>query len=48
MATLFEGDVKAADLTKVEYAPVTNCGCMVIYRLQTEQGTYYGKAVMVR
>lgn len=48
IATLFEGDVKAGEQQMVEFNPATSCDCMFIYRLQTEQGSYYGKAVMVR
>jgi hypothetical protein len=48
IATVFEGDVKPAELQKVQYKPATNCNCMIIYRLQTEQGTYFGKAVMAQ
>jgi len=48
LATLFDGYVKAAELQRFAYAPAVNCACIVIYRLQTEQGTYYGKAVMAR
>jgi hypothetical protein len=48
ITTLFDGDVKADELKKIEYSPATNCDCMVIYRLQTEQGTYFGRAVMVK
>ena len=48
LAVVFEGKVKAAELQKTEYHPAAGCNCMIIYRLQTYQGTYYGKAVMVR
>ena len=48
VAVVFEGNVKGAELKKLEYNPAMNCDCMIIYRLQTEQGAYYGKAVMVR
>lgn len=48
IATLFEGDVNAGEPQLFEFNPATSCHCMFIYRLQTEQGSYYGKAVMVR
>jgi len=48
LATLFEGDVKAAELNRFEYNPVASCDCLIIYRLQTSQGAYYDRVVMVR
>ncbi len=48
LAVLFEGDAKALELQQFEFNPASACDCMFIYRLQTEQGAYYGKAVMVR
>ncbi|HXH18236.1 MAG TPA: hypothetical protein VNJ07_04045 [Chitinophagales bacterium] len=48
LATLFDGDVRAGDVMNMDYSPATTCDCMVIYRLQIEQGTYYGKGVMVK
>jgi hypothetical protein len=48
LATVFDGDVKAAVINKVKYIPAANCGCIIIYRLQTVQGTYYGKVMMVK
>jgi len=48
LASLFEGDVKGGEIQKFEYAPGSNCDCMVIYRLQTKDGAYFGKAVMVK
>jgi len=48
LAILFDGDVKAADMQKVEYIAGDVSGGVIIYRLQTEYGTWYDKAVMVR
>ena len=54
LAELFDGDVTAGQLKQFEYVPAENCPVervergMVTYHLQTEQGTYHGKAVMVR
>lgn len=48
LSLLFEGEVKGNELHKVEFTPAASCDCMIVYRLQTEQGTYYGKAVMTR
>jgi len=48
IATLFDGQVKAAELRKVEYNPTTAANGLVLYRLQTNKGVYYGKAVMVK
>jgi len=48
IATVFEGEVNAGELQTFEFNPASACNCMFIYRLQTEQGSYYGKAVMVR
>ncbi len=47
IATLFEGDVKAAEMQKIKFIPGTISGGMIIYRLQTEKTTRHGKAVMV-
>jgi len=48
IATVFEGDVKSGEQQTFEFNPAAACDCMFIYRLQTEQGSYYGKAMMVR
>ncbi|HXH18235.1 MAG TPA: hypothetical protein VNJ07_04040, partial [Chitinophagales bacterium] len=48
LAVLFEGDVKANELKKLEYSPVSASGGVIIYRLQTEHGAWYDKAVLVR
>lgn len=48
IATLFDGQVKAAELRKVEYNPAVAANGLVLYRLQTDKGVYYGKAVMVK
>lgn len=48
IAELFEGDVKAGELQKHEFAPDKQADGMFIYHLQTASGSYYGKAVMVR
>ncbi len=44
---LFEGDAKGGELRKFEFTPQNIVEGMYIYRLQTESGSYYGKAVMV-
>ena len=49
LAIIFEGDLKADEMYLFEYMPdayLTNG--ILVYRLQTEQGAYYGKAVLVR
>ncbi len=48
IAELLEGNVKGGELNKVEFSPESVSEGMFIYRLQTEQGTYFGKAVMVK
>jgi len=48
IAELFEGNVKGGELQKVEFSPEAASEGMFIYRLQTEQGIYFGKAVMVK
>lgn len=48
VAELFEGNVKAGELQKYEFTPDKFADGMFIYRLQTESGSYFGKAVMVR
>ncbi len=48
IATLYDGQVKAAELRKVEYIPSTQARGLVLYRLQTNEGVYYGKAVMIK
>jgi len=48
IADLFEGNVEAGELQKHEFTPDKLSDGMFIYRLQTENGSYYGKAVMVR
>ena len=48
IATLFEGDVKAYETIKLKYLPANVSDGMIIYRLQTEDSTYYDKAVMVK
>lgn len=48
IASLFEGNVKGGALQKFEFSPENSSDGMFIYRLQTEGGIYYGKAMMVR
>jgi hypothetical protein len=48
IATLFEGDVKAAEVNKLEYKPGLIAGSMIIYRLQTGRGSWHGKAAVAR
>ncbi|HXH19384.1 MAG TPA: hypothetical protein VNJ07_09910 [Chitinophagales bacterium] len=48
LATLFEGNVKAGAMQKVEFVPAGIAEGMIFYRLQTKQGAYFGKAVMVK
>ncbi len=47
LAEVFSGDLKANEKQKFEYLPAASCGCLVIYRLQTEYGAYYGRAMML-
>jgi hypothetical protein len=46
IGSLFEGNVKAGEMTRVEFRPATVSKGFIIYRLQTERGIYFGKAVM--
>jgi len=48
LAVLFDGNVQAAEMKKVEFTPENLAGGMIIYRLQTEKGAFFGKAVMAR
>ncbi len=48
IAEVFEGNVKAGELQKHEFTPDKFTDGMFIYRLQTANGSYYGKAVMVK
>jgi len=48
LATLFEGMAGASELVKVEFIADEVAGGMIIYRLQTEQGTWFNKAILVR
>jgi len=48
ISVLFEGTADANALYQFQYYPDKAASGMVIYRLQTETGTYFGKAVMVR
>jgi len=48
IAELFEGDVKAFEIKKVEFAPEKVSSGILVYRLQTEKGTFFGKAVIAR
>ena len=47
LSILFDGNVSAGAMQKVEYASDLVDG-MVIYRLQTKSGIYYGKAIKVQ
>ncbi|HXH19668.1 MAG TPA: hypothetical protein VNJ07_11365, partial [Chitinophagales bacterium] len=48
LATLFDGNIKAAELKKVEFSAGSIPGGLVVYRLQTEKAAYHGKAIMVK
>lgn len=48
LATLFEGDVKAAQINKTEYIPSAHSDGVVICRMQSKHGTYFDKAVMIQ
>ena len=48
LATLFDGEVNADEVKKVEYYPVNVTDGMIIYRLQTEQGIWHNKAMLVK
>jgi hypothetical protein len=48
IAELFNGTAEGEKLYKVEFNAGNAPGGMVIYRLQTESGVYYDKAVIVR
>jgi hypothetical protein len=45
---LFEGNIRAGELQKAEFKTDGISRGMVIYRLQTEQRAYYGRAVMMK
>ena len=49
VATLFDGEVKASEQRKLEFVPdgIINQG-VIFYRLQTEHGMYYNKALMMK
>jgi len=46
--TLFEDEMQASESLTIAYKPRSMTGGMVIYRLKSDGGTWYGKAVMVR
>lgn len=46
LSVIFNGNVKANEVNKVEYVPNNAAGNMIIYRLQTEKGIYINKGVM--
>jgi hypothetical protein len=46
VAHLFEGDAKGSEVYKIEYLPETRSNAILIYRLQTDQKTYFGKVIM--
>ena len=48
LQVLYDGQAKSYRQYHVEFNPVSISGGIVIYRLQTETGSYYDKAVMVR
>ena len=48
VAALMDEEVRAWKLKRVEYKPNDSPGGIIICRLQTEQGIYYEKAVMIR
>lgn len=48
LATLFDGNASASELVKVEYNAGEVAGGMIIYRLQTEQGAWFNKAMLVK
>jgi hypothetical protein len=48
IAVLFDGKAEPGNLYKFQYYPDEAASGMVIYRLQTETGTHFGKAVMVK
>ncbi|HXH19489.1 MAG TPA: hypothetical protein VNJ07_10440, partial [Chitinophagales bacterium] len=48
LAVLFEGHARSSVLNKTEFKPAAAPDGIIIYRLRTEQGSYIGKAVLVR
>jgi len=48
VAELFEGDVKAGELQKYEFTPDKLSDGIIIYRLQTDLGVFFGKAVLTK
>jgi len=48
IAVLFDGQVNANQLQRVEFNATQSEQNMFIYRLQTETNTYYGKAIGVK
>jgi hypothetical protein len=45
---VFEGDIKANQLVKAEYNPQDVSEGIIIYRLQTAQGAYHDKVMLVK
>lgn len=48
IAALFDGNVKATEVKKIECTPGSLAGGMVIYRLQTEDGSWFDKVAIIR
>jgi hypothetical protein len=48
LGVLFEGDVKAAELHKAEFNALGIAKGMVVYRLQTAEKTFYGRAMLMK
>ncbi|HXH19469.1 MAG TPA: T9SS type A sorting domain-containing protein, partial [Chitinophagales bacterium] len=48
LALLFEGNVKAGKVQRMEFSSDQSGDGMLIYRLRTEKAEYYGKAMMAK
>ena len=48
LATLIDADLKAAELHHAEFFAGNYPEGMILYRLQTEKGSYFGKAIIAK
>ena len=48
LAVLFDGTVKAGETTIAKFTPHAASDAIMTYRLQTEQGSYFGKVTMTK
>lgn len=48
LATLYEGNAKASEPNNVKYLPAETSNGIIIIRMESQQGVYYQKAVMMK